>query len=125
VFFNYGKRSGKASYQRHSRYFKAWTIATGELPRKYQKIFQKSLFDDENFEVQVGTSTIDSDGRSKQDAEAYSRVTETIYSTHPNHRRSQSTSRITRIRPSDNYETGSTTDTGALSANPMVRPYES
>ena len=83
AFFNFGNDPDAYRIGRQSRFYKAWVIANGEHPRKGQKMAPEVFLDGQFFEVEVETSDRDSDGKPKQEAEVYSRITRIISATRP------------------------------------------
>ena len=75
VFFNMGNDPNGPKAGRMSRFFRAWVIANGDFPRKGQKMKPDVFLDGQFFEVEVESCNRDSEGKPKQDAEVYSRVT--------------------------------------------------
>jgi hypothetical protein len=74
AFFNMGTNRDKPRAGRHSRYFKAWTIANGDLPRRGQQMDPEVFLEGQVYELEVGDNSVDSEERQKTDAEVYSRV---------------------------------------------------
>jgi hypothetical protein len=74
AFFNFGNDPIQPKPGRQSRYFRAWTIANGELPRKGQLMDPKVFLDGQQFEIEVDYSMNDSDDNPKDFAEVYSKV---------------------------------------------------
>ena len=78
AFFNFGADKSGAKLGRQSRYFKAWTIANGELPRRGQAMTPDVFLDGQFFEVEVASCDSDSEGKAKPEAEVYSRIVKII-----------------------------------------------
>jgi hypothetical protein len=100
-FFNMGSNRVRPRAGRQSRYFKAWTLANGELPRRGQAMSPEAFLDGQVYEIEVGNSYKDSEERQKTDAEVYSRVTAILSAAQPgrrspNHESLNQESRITQ-----------------------------
>ena len=78
AFFNLGNDKSARRIGRQSRYFKAWTIANGELPRRGEAMSPSVFLNGQFFEVQVEKCDKDSEGNAKLEAEVYSRVTKIL-----------------------------------------------
>ena len=76
LFLNMGQ-SGPP--KRGSNFFKVWTMANGELPRKGQEM-ELEIFTEPGliYTVQVEDAEKDGDGKQKHDALIYSRVTRVL-----------------------------------------------
>lgn len=85
AFFNMGSDPDKPKIGRQSRYYRAWTIANGDHPRKGQVMSPDVFLDGQVFEIEVSNCDVDSEGRPKTDAEIYSRVTKVLSATLPEH----------------------------------------
>lgn len=75
AFFNMGSDPLGPRIGRQSKYFKAWTLANGELPRKGQEMTPDVFFDGQLFTVSIEDARYDGEGNAKSDAEIYSRIT--------------------------------------------------
>ena len=84
IFFNMGANRDQPKAGRHSRYFKAWTLANGGLPCRGQAMDPEVFLEGQVYEIEVSNSCRDSEERQKTDAEVYSRVTAILSSAHPN-----------------------------------------
>jgi hypothetical protein len=76
AFFNMGSNPAGPHIGRHSKYWKVWTLANGELPRRGQPMSPEVFSQGQFFEVSIEDAIQDSDGKTKADAEVYSRITE-------------------------------------------------
>lgn len=74
AFFNMGNNPKGPRPGRQSRYFRAWTIANGEQPRKGQVMDPAVFRDGQQFEIEVVDGNKDMDNKVKTDAEVYSKV---------------------------------------------------
>jgi hypothetical protein len=83
IFFNMGSNRAQPRAGRHSRYFKAWTLANGYLPKRGEAMSPEVFLDGQVYEIEVSDSYRDSEERQKTDAEVYSRVTEIVSAAHP------------------------------------------
>lgn len=78
IFLNLaGDESGPGKPGRQSKFYKHWTMANGEPPRKGQRM-NFDVFVDKFFMAQVEKVTKDSKGALKPDAEIYSRISHFI-----------------------------------------------
>jgi hypothetical protein len=75
AFYNFGSNRGGPEVMRRGNYFKAWTLANGELPRKGQLMSPDVFLDGQIFTVEVKDSRKDPAETEKADAEIYSKVT--------------------------------------------------
>jgi hypothetical protein len=75
AFFNLGSDRLKQYIGRQSKYFQAWTLANGGLPRKGEQMSPDVFLDGQFFWVTVEDSSRKTDGTEKVDAEVYSRIT--------------------------------------------------
>jgi hypothetical protein len=94
MFFNMGNDATKQKVGRQSRYFRAWTMANGELPKKGKKMNPQVFLDGQVFTIEVEDCGIDSERAQKADAEIYSRVSKIISADHSNHESINHESRI-------------------------------
>jgi hypothetical protein len=78
AFFNMGTNPERPHAGQQSRYFKAWAMANGELPRAKQKLDPEVFRDGQVYTVEVSDSGKDSGGLRKADALVYSQVTEIL-----------------------------------------------
>jgi hypothetical protein len=78
AFFGMGKDPKAPKVGRHSRFFKAWTLANGDPPRKGQKMSADVFQEGQTFTIAVKYSRRCSAGKDKTDAELYSVVTEIV-----------------------------------------------
>ena len=78
AFFNFGQNRNGGKLGRHSRYFKAWVTANGELPKRGQAMTPDVFLEGQFFQVEVANCDTDSEGNPKPDAEVYSRITKII-----------------------------------------------
>ena len=78
AFFNLGNDRNQTSAKRHSRYFRAWSMANGELPRKGQEMLPEIFSEGQVFLLEVEDCENDSQWRQKSDSETYSRVKEIV-----------------------------------------------
>jgi hypothetical protein len=76
AFFNLGNDRTKHHIGRKSRYFEAWTLANGELPKRGQEMTPDVFLQGQFFLVTVEPATQNSEGTAKPDAAIYSRITE-------------------------------------------------
>jgi hypothetical protein len=60
--------------KRGSDFFRAWTLANGELPKKGQTMSYDIFLDDQIYEIEVVDAVVDPDGRQKSEVEVYSKV---------------------------------------------------
>jgi hypothetical protein len=74
AFFNMGNDPRRPMPGRQSRYFRAWTIANGEPPRKGQTMDPAVFVDGQQFEIEVEDCWKDTDNNLKTAAEIYSKV---------------------------------------------------
>jgi hypothetical protein len=74
AFFNLGSDRLKQYIGRQSKYFHAWTIANGGLPRKGEEMSPDVFLEGQFFWVTVEDSNRKTDGTEKTDAEVYSRI---------------------------------------------------
>ena len=74
-FFNFGSNPEKPEIRRGSHYFKWWTAANGELPRRGQSMTPEVFFEGQVFRVSVEDASNDGEQQAKHDSEIYSRVT--------------------------------------------------
>jgi hypothetical protein len=74
AFFNLGSDRLKQYIGRQSKYFQAWTIANGGLPRKGEQMSPEVFLDGQFLWVTVEDSKRKTDGSEKVDAEVYSRI---------------------------------------------------
>lgn len=81
AFFNMGDDRQVRNPRRQSRFFKAWVLANGELPRKGQPMDPKIFMDGQVYEIEVADCSADSDEGQKTDGEIYSKVTK-VHSAH-------------------------------------------
>ena len=101
AFYNLGKDRNQARIARKGNYFKAWTLANGELPRKGEDMTPDVFLEGQVFTVEVRDCQRDAKERAKTDAEVYSKVSEivsvarpSLYS--PNQKSINQESRITQ-----------------------------
>ena len=73
-FFNLGSDPLKPVVGRQSIYFKWWTAANGELPRRGQKMLPDVFLEGQVFRLEVEDARMDAEQQAKHDAEVYSRV---------------------------------------------------
>ena len=78
AFFNFGNDKTAKRIGRQSRYFKAWTVANGELPKRGELMSPDAFLNGQFFEVLVEKCDRDSAGNAKPEAEVYSRVTKIL-----------------------------------------------
>jgi hypothetical protein len=76
AFFNLGSSRDKHHIGRQSKYFRAWTLANGDLPRKGQAMSPDVFLDGQFFDVTVEDAGRNTDGTQKSEAEIYSRIVE-------------------------------------------------
>ncbi len=74
-FFNFGNDPAKQRIGRKSKYFEAWTLANGEMPKKGQAMSPEVFLDGQFFWVMVEDLKNRADGGEKDDSEVYSRIT--------------------------------------------------
>lgn len=74
-FFNFGTNRKGPIVMRRGKYFKAWTKANGELPRKGRQMSPDVFLEGQIFTVEVKNSRGDSSEAEEPDAEIYSKVT--------------------------------------------------
>jgi hypothetical protein len=77
AFFNLGSGE-KPNAPRGSRYFRAWTLANGEMPYRGQALDPAIFLDDQVFEVAVDDCGRDEAREEKADSLVYSMVREVI-----------------------------------------------
>lgn len=77
AFYNFGN-GPEAKVLRNGNFFKAWTLANGEMPRKGQRMFPDVFLEGQVFIVEVKDSRRNSAEEQKADAEIYSVVTKII-----------------------------------------------
>ena len=75
AFYNFGSNREGPVTMRRGNYFKAWTLANGELPRKGQLMSPDVFLEGQIFTVEVKDSRNDPADTEKADAEVYSKVT--------------------------------------------------
>jgi hypothetical protein len=76
AFFNLGGTPDAPSMPgRQSKYFRAWTMANGEAPRKGQPL-DWNIFLDKFFTAEVADCSKDSKDREKSEGEIYSKITD-------------------------------------------------
>jgi hypothetical protein len=75
AFFNFGNDRENPHVGRQSKYFQAWVMANGELPKKGQAMSPDVFLDGQFFTVTVEDGKTNSDKSEKADAEVYSRIT--------------------------------------------------
>lgn len=78
AFYNFGNNRNALKIGRRGNYFKAWTLANGELPRKGQEMSPDVFMEGQVFTLEVKDSRRNSTEKDKADAEVYSVVTEII-----------------------------------------------
>ena len=78
AFYNFGNDKHRPKIGRRSNYFKAWTLANGELPRKGQVMSPDVFMEGQVFTIEVKDSTRNSSEEDKTAAEIYSRVVEIV-----------------------------------------------
>ena len=74
AFFNMGN-GAQPKAGRLSRYFRAWTIANGELPYKGQRMDPEVFMEEQIYEIEVDDCSKGINDELKSDAEIYSVVT--------------------------------------------------
>lgn len=74
AFYNFGDNPSNPKVFRGGNYFKAWTLANGELPRKNQAMSPEVFLDGQLYTVEVKNRQKNAEGKSKSDAEIYSVV---------------------------------------------------
>ena len=77
-FFNMGSNADSPAIGRNSLYFKAWTLANGEMPRRGQAMSPEVFCEGQIFEIRVEDARLDSQQKDKGESEIYSRVAELI-----------------------------------------------
>jgi len=75
AFFNFGNDRAKHHIGRKSRYFEAWTLANGEMPKKGQAMSPEVFMEGQFFWVVVEDLKKRADGSEKDASEVYSRIT--------------------------------------------------
>jgi hypothetical protein len=78
VFFNLGSDRSAFKIGRKGNYFKAWTLANGELPRKGQAMSPDVFFEGQVFAVEVRDRSRNAADEEKSDAEIYSAISEIV-----------------------------------------------
>jgi hypothetical protein len=125
IFFNMGTNRAQPKAGRHSRYFKAWTLANGDLPRRGQAMSPEVFLEGQVYEIEVENSGKDSEERQKTDAEVYSRVTAIVSAAaHPNRRspNQESVNQESRITQSPNQAINqSSRPGGAIQPSKVIR----
>jgi hypothetical protein len=76
AFYNFGNDRNAPKIGRRGNYFKAWTLANGELPLKGQEMSPGVFMECQVFTIEVKDSGRNSAEKDKADAEVYSVVTE-------------------------------------------------
>jgi hypothetical protein len=84
AFYNMGSNPEMPHVGRHSRYFQAWTLANGEMPRQGQKMDAEVFLEEQIFEIEVDDCRKDFEERQKSEGEIYSRVIKITSATSPN-----------------------------------------
>jgi len=74
-FMNMGNKRDEPRAGKQSNYYKAWTLANGEPPRKGQPMAPE-VFLDKFFRVRIADCRKDSDEKEKSEGDVYSHVTE-------------------------------------------------
>lgn len=77
-FYNMGNNAERCEIKRHSRYFKAWTLANGAPPMKGQSMGPDVFLQNQVFTVEVVDSGNEKKERPKSAEEMYSRVKQII-----------------------------------------------
>jgi hypothetical protein len=78
AFYNFGENP-KPEILRNGKYFKAWTMANGELPRKGQDLLPEVFMEGQIYTVEVEDNRQTSTQKQKSDAEIYSVVREIVH----------------------------------------------
>lgn len=78
VFYSLGEDRRGCKIGRKSNYFKAWTLANGELPRKGQAMSPNVFLEGQVFTVEVRDRSRNSADEEKADAEIYSAITAVV-----------------------------------------------
>ena len=78
AFFNMGNQRDSPEVGRRSRYFQAWSLANGDLPRRGQDMPPDVFLEGQMYEVEVEDCRKNADEGAKADAEVYSRVTKIL-----------------------------------------------
>ena len=73
AFFNMGNDPDGTRVGRQSKFYKAWTLANEDPPRKGEHM-SPEIFIDKMFYVTVADCVNDSEGAGKHDGEVYSRI---------------------------------------------------
>lgn len=89
AFYNFGNDRSAPKVLRRGKYFKAWTLANGEMPRKVQPMSPDVFLDGQVYTVEVRDNRRDAAEAEKADAEIYSVVAEIIAVDRPNLTRNQ------------------------------------
>jgi hypothetical protein len=71
LFLNLGKNMVP---KRGSDFFRAWTQANGEAPKKGKPMDPRVFLEGQIYEIEIVDADVDSDGKPKSDAEIYSKV---------------------------------------------------
>ena len=83
AFYNFGDDRNAPKIGRRGNYFKAWTLANGQLPRKGQEMSPDVFMEGQVFTIEVKDSSRNSAEKDKADAEVYSVVTEIVFVARP------------------------------------------
>jgi hypothetical protein len=78
AFFNMGSNPSGGKIGRQSVYWKAWTLANGEPPRKGEEMTPDRFFEGQSFRVVVDYVNKGDDGELKPEAELYLRITKFV-----------------------------------------------
>jgi hypothetical protein len=78
AFYNFGNDRAEPKIARGGNYFKAWTRANGELPRKGQAMSQDVFLEGQLYTLEVKDSRRNGQEKEKNDAEIYSVVAEIV-----------------------------------------------
>jgi hypothetical protein len=78
AFFNMGNDPECPKAGRQTRFYRAWTIANGEPPRKGQKMDPKTFLDGQIYEIEVTDCGEDPDAPERLESEVYSKVARII-----------------------------------------------
>ncbi len=83
AFFNLGDDQSGYKVGRQSRFYKAWTLANGEHPRRGEVMSPDIFLEGKFFEVEVESCNRDAEGNPKPGAEVYSTVTRILSANWP------------------------------------------
>jgi hypothetical protein len=83
AFYNMGTDPKGPIVARRGKYFAAWTLANGEMPRKGERMTPDIFLEGQVYTVEVKDSRRNAKEQEKAEAEVYSKVTEIVSVTRP------------------------------------------